>query len=206
MLAFYVVAHTGSRGAHAAPPIALPATPAPAAPPTLVPRLVNPEQPGGKSLDAGTRATRFGEVTLVDPGPASATLETLLRDERGRADAEHQTLLVWISSPEFPSCNGVSVAMRDRRLQKALGPVRILRLNVNDYYVELAHRGLPVKVLPGFALMSPEGRPLDYVNGGEWDADIPENIAPVLGNFIHGRYARRRNPWHGPSRDDETAL
>jgi hypothetical protein len=206
MLALYITAFAGSKGSHALPPVALPAPPAPAPSPTLMPKLVNPEQPGGRTLDGTTRATRFGDIILVDPGPAAGTLETLLSDERGRADAEHQTLLVWISSPEFPSCNGVSVALRDRRLQKALGAARILRLNVNDYYVELSRRGVPVKELPGFALMSPEGRPLDYVNGGEWDADVPENIAPVLGNFIHGRYTRRRNPWHGPSRDDDTAL
>ncbi|HEX6765376.1 MAG TPA: DUF4190 domain-containing protein [Polyangiaceae bacterium] len=205
-LALYITAHAGSKSTRGAPPIALPApAPAPPAPPSA-PKLVNPEQPGGRTPDAATRATRFGEVTLVDPGPGAGTLETLLREERGRADAEHARFLVWISSPEFPSCNGVSVALRDSRMQKALGAVRILRLNVNDYYVELSRQGLPVKVLPGFALMSPEGRPLDYVNGGEWDADVPENIAPVLGNFIHGRYTRRRNPWRGPQRDDETQL
>src|SRR6185503_2966551 len=115
-------------------------------------------------------------------------------------------LLLFISSPEFSSCNGVSVSLRDARLQKALAGVRILRLNVNDYAVELARLGIPVDVFPGFALVTPEGRPLDYVNGGEWDADVPENIAPVLGNFIHGRYLRRRSPWRGPTRPDETQL
>jgi len=168
--------------------------------------LANPEQTGAKTLDAATRATKFGALTLVDPGPGAGTLDALLREEGARAGAERQKLLVWVSSPDFPSCNGVSVALRDPRLQKALSGVRILRLDVNDYYVELTRLGLPVKVIPGFALMTPEGRPLDYVNGGEWDADVPENIAPVLGNFIHGRYTRRRNPWHGALRGDETKL
>jgi hypothetical protein len=145
-------------------------------------------------------------VTLVDPAPGVGALETLLREERVRADASGEKLLVWLSSPELAPCNGVSVALRDARLQKALSGVRILRLDVNEYYVELSRFGYPVKVLPGFVVASPEGRPLDYVNGGEWDADVPENIAPVLGNFIHGRYVRRRNPWHGPERGDETKL
>ena len=205
-LGLLIATQVGSKGSTRAPSVALPHLRAPAMPPTITPRAPNPEQPGGKTPDSETRATKFGAVTLVDPGPAAGTLETLLREERLRADAEKQKLLVWVSSPEFPSCNGVSVALRDPRLQKALAGVRILRLNVNDYYVELGRRGVPVNVLPGFALLTPEGRPLDYVSGGEWDADVPENIAPVLGNFIHGRYVRRRNPWRGPSRADETQL
>lgn len=203
-LALYITALAGSKGG---PTLSPPALPAPAVPfPAPAPVPANPEQSGGKTTDATTRATKFGEVTLVDPGSGAGTLDVLLREERTRADAEKQKLLVWVSSPDFPSCNGVSVALRDPRVQKALAGVRILRLDVNDYYVELARIGLPVKVIPGFALMTPEGRPLDYVNGGEWDADVPENIAPVLGNFIHGRYTRRRNPWHGALRGDETKL
>jgi hypothetical protein len=204
-VALLIASHAGSKSAHVAPGYVPPA-PAVRAPPTPVTPLRNPEQPGGKTADAATRATRFGGVTLVDPGAGAGTLATILGEEQARADAEHQKLLIFVSSPEFSSCNGVSVALRDARLQKALAGVRILRLNVNDYAVELARLGIPVDVFPGFALVTPEGRPLDYVNGGEWDADVPENIAPVLGNFIHGRYLRRRSPWHGPTREGDTAL
>jgi len=206
MLVYVVTNAATAKAPHVSPPLTLPPVPAPLPTAPGVTRLVNPEQPGGKTPDAETRVTKFGAVTLVDPAPGTTTLEALLREQRAAADEEHATLLVWISSPELAPCNGVSVALRDARLQKALAGTRIVRLNVNDYYVELSRQGLPVKVLPGFVLMSPEGRPLDYVNGGEWDADVPENIAPVLGNFIHGRYTKRRNPWHGPTRGDETAL
>ena len=203
---FYVVTIAGAFKSTALPPVPKHAPyPTPTAAPPAGP-VVNPEQPGARTPDAATRATKFGKVTLVDPAPGVSTLDTLLREERARADAEHEKLLVWLSSPELAPCNGVSVALRDARLQKALAGVRILRLDVNEYYVELARLGYPVKVLPGFVLPSPEGRPLDSVSGGEWDADIPENIAPVLGNFIQGRYTRRRNPWRGPDRGDETKL
>jgi hypothetical protein len=206
MLAWVVTSAATAKGPAGAPTFALPTAPTPAPTAPSVTKLVNPEQPGGRTTEAQTRVTQFGPVTLVDPAPGATTLETLLQDERARADEERAKLLVWISSPELAPCNGVGVALRDGRMQKALAGTRIVRLNVNDYYVELSRQGLPVKVLPGFVLMSPEGRPLDYINGGEWDADVPENIAPVLGNFIHGRYTRRRHPWHGPTRGDETAL
>ncbi len=203
---FYIVAIAGAFKSTASPPLVKPrlVAPAPVAPPA--PADPNPEQPGAKTAEASTRTTQFGKVTLVDPSPGVGTLDTILREERAHADAEHEKLLVWLSSPELAPCNGVSVALRDVRMQKALAGVRILRLDVNDYYVELARLGYPVKVLPGFVLTSPDGRPIDYVSGGEWDADVPENIAPVLGNFAQGRYTRRRTPWHGPERGDETKL
>jgi hypothetical protein len=33
----------------------------------------------------------------------------------------------------------------------------------------------------------------DLIDGGEWDADVPENIAPVLGAFVRGTYSNRRH-------------
>jgi hypothetical protein len=75
--------------------------------------------------------------------------------------------------------------------------VRLLRLDASEYRIELAERGLTPEVLPGFALLGSAGQPLDYVNGGEWDADIPENIAPVMKKFVQGTYKTRRNPWTG---------
>ncbi|HEX6274728.1 MAG TPA: DUF4190 domain-containing protein [Polyangiaceae bacterium] len=206
MLAVFVTSAATSKHLPIPAPAPLPASPAPSPSAPGAAKLVNPEHPGGRTPETQTRVTKFGNVTLVDPPSGGGSLETLLREQRAQADAERATLLVWISSPELAPCNGVSVALRDPRLQRALAGARILRLNVNDHYVELSRQGLPVKVLPGFVLMSPEGRPLDYVNGGEWDADVAENIAPVLGNFIHGRYTRRRQPWRGPTRGDETAL
>jgi hypothetical protein len=205
--ALYIAAFaTALKAPHASSPGVTPAPVVPTPTPTPAQPFANPEEPGGRTPDAAMRVTKFGKVTLVDPAPGSGSLETLLREERVRADAASEKLLVWLSSPELAPCTGVSVALRDARLQRALAGARILRLDVNEYYVELTRLGFPVKVLPGFVLTSPEGRPLDYVSGGEWDADVPENIAPVLGNFIQGRYVRRRNPWHGPERGDETKL
>ena len=40
--------------------------------------------------------------------------------------------------------------------------------------------------------------PQDAIDGGEWDADVPENIAPVLGAFVRGTYKTRREPWKPP--------
>jgi hypothetical protein len=104
---------------------------------------------------------------------------------------------VWITAPDCRPCTGVSVALASPLVQAALSGVRLLRLDAREYRLELSERGLTTEVLPGFALLSENGQPVDYVSGGEWDEDVPENIAPVLKKFIQGTYKARRNAWTG---------
>ncbi|HEY3493446.1 MAG TPA: DUF4190 domain-containing protein [Polyangiaceae bacterium] len=164
------------------------------------------DQPGAATRETGTRSTRFGGVTLVDPGSDPGTLQALVQGELAQASASNQKLVLWVSQPDCAPCTGVSVALAHPRVQASLDGVRLVRVDSRDFQVELVRRGIPVDVLPGFALLGGRGEPVDYVNGGEWDADIPENIAPVLGSFVKGTYRKRRNPWRGPVRADETAL
>ena len=49
--------------------------------------------------------------------------------------------------------------------------------------------------VPWFFLLAPGLSPRDGISGGEWDADVAPNIAPVLGAFVRGRYAERREAW-----------
>lgn len=184
-----------------APPLKL----APPAAPSAAAR-VPADQPGGATREEATRSTAIGKLTLVDPGTDVKSLATLVRAQRALADGEHQKLVLWITTVDCAPCNGVSIALGTRRLQEALSGVRLLRLDAADFRHELVKLGVPVEVMPGFALIDATGAPADYVNGGEWDADIPENIAPVLGGFVRGTYRTRRNPWTGPRRGDETAL
>jgi hypothetical protein len=184
------------------PTLAPPSTPGtkPTPPPTPA------EQPGAATRESGTRSTRFGGVTLVDPGSDPSTLQALVQGELTQAASANQKVVLWVSTPDCAPCTGVSVALANTRLQASLDGVRLVRIDARDYQVELVRRGIPVDVLPGFALLGGRGEPIDYVNGGEWDADIAENIAPVLGSFVKGTYRKRRNPWRGPIRSDETAL
>jgi hypothetical protein len=164
------------------------------------------ERPGAGSREPITKTTALGKLTLVDPGGEVSALAPLVAAQERLALSEHQKLVLWVTATDCMPCNGVSVSLSHRRMQDALAGVRFLRVDAADFHVELAKLGVPIDVMPGFALMSSDGAPADYVNGGEWDADIPENIAPVLGNFVRGTYRTRRNPWRGLPRADETAL
>jgi hypothetical protein len=177
------------------PPVHVAPTPPPRAAPTSSAPALDPN--ATTSRESRTQITRFGGVTLVDPGPRAARLTELIAAEQSKANSEGQKLVVWVTAPDCRPCTGVSVALSSPLLQAALNGVRLLRVDAREYRIELAERGLTPEVLPGFALLGPTGQPVDYVSGGEWDADIPENIAPVLKKFIQGTYKARRSPWTG---------
>lgn len=162
--------------------------------------------PGKASSERGVIETRVGRITLVDVGSSIPSLRAELDHQRALAKSGKQKLLVWLVVKDCHPCNGVAAALDDPRMQRALADVRLVRIDVNDFALELARLHIPVDKLPGFALLGTDDRPVDYVHGGEWDADIPANIAPVLGSFMRGTYTKRRDPWHGGRRDDETPI
>jgi len=175
------------RPAPAPPPTAvLPAPPAPASGTASVP------SPG---FSRGVRTARLGTIYLVDLGPDVASLEDELDTQRRRAKQEGRKLLLWVSRDGCPPCNGVAASLRDHRVQQALSDTLVVRVDARDYQVDLEALGIPTQFVPGFCLLGTDNRPVDCVHGGEWDDDVPGNIAPVLERFVRGTYAKRRYPW-----------
>jgi Domain of unknown function (DUF4190) len=155
------------------------------------------------SRESGSQVTTLGAITLAD---ISGDLESELDKQRASAKASGETLVLWLVVPGCKPCDGVAAALTSPVGQRALAKVRFVRVDRDEFQVELERLGIPTEKIPGFALLDGRNHPLDFVHGGEWDADIAANIAPVLGKFAHGSYARRRHPWHGPAREDETPI
>jgi len=150
--------------------------------------------------------TRVGAIDLVDLDRSATPLAEELLSQTRAARADRKRVIVWTVQEDCKPCNGVALSLSDPRLQRALAGVRLVRIDISDFPLELTRMAIPVKKIPGFCLLAPDGRPVDYVHGGEWDEDVPENIAPVLERFVKGRYVSRRFPWAGIEREDETAL
>lgn len=186
----------------APPPVVAPA-PSPTPPPAATRATASP---GAASRQPGVVVTRVGKLTLVDVDGDVTSLRSELEKQHATARDEHQKLVLWLVAPDCQPCNGVAAALPDARMQEALSGIRLVRLDVGDFGVQLSYLGVPAKKIPGFALLGADLRPTDYVHGGEWDDDVPKNIAPVLGKFVRGTYANRRDPWRGGSREDEITL
>ncbi len=183
-------------------PTVLPTSPGPSPP------LVSPGGPksGSSSQDTSVVVTRIGGINLVDIGTGVRSLSAELDNQKKLAQKDGKKLLLWVVVDGCQPCNGVAASLSDQKMQTALGSVRLARVNTRDFLADLQYLGIPVEKVPGFVLLGPTNRPVDYVNGGEWDEDVPRNIAPVLGNFVRGSYSKRRDPWRGAHRDDETTL
>lgn len=183
------------------------ATAPPWSAPSMAPRATKPPSkaapPARASREAGSQLTILGAITVAD---ISGDLEAELANQRTLAAAAGETLVLWLVVPSCKPCDGVAASLTSKEAQKALAKVRLVRVDRDFFQLELDRLGIPTEKIPGFALLDARSHARDFIHGGEWDADIAANIAPVLGKFAHGGYAKRRHRWRGPARDDETQL
>jgi hypothetical protein len=200
----YLARPASVSAARGKPAVTAPVWSAPSpAPPAAKPSL-KPTPPAARaSRESGTQVTALGEITLAN---ISGDLETELAEQRTLAATAGETLVLWLVVPNCKPCDGVAAALTSKDAQRALAKVRMVRVDRDDFQPELERLGVPTEKIPGFALLDSRNHVRDFIHGGEWDADIAANIAPVLGKFAHGGYAKRRHPWRGPTRDDETPL
>jgi hypothetical protein len=152
------------------------------------------------------REHRIGDIVLVDIGAEIVSLDEEIDRQRGLAMHSHERLLVWLVVQDCKSCNAVEASLPSLDVQRALGRARLVRLDAVEFLAELSRLGVPMDAFPAFVLLGRDGHAADYLHDGEWDEDVPENIAPVLKSFVEGTYSRRRSPWRGGLHEDETPI
>jgi hypothetical protein len=200
----YLARPTPPSAAAVSPPVTAPpawAAPTPGPHPAKSPARPKPDP--RTSRDLGTEVTAIGAITVADIG---GDFEAELGKQHRAADAAAETLVLWVVVRDCKPCDGVAAALPNALTQKALGKVRFARVDRDEFQIELDRLGIPTEKIPGFALLDTRDHVRDFIHGGEWDADIAANIAPVLGKFVHGGYRQRRHPWPGNVRDDETPI
>lgn len=132
---------------------------------------------------------------MVDVGVGASSLGDELARQRDAARDAHQTMLVMTTISACEPCDSVFEALTDPRMQTALSRVRLVRVFADVFRDDLDSLQIPHENFPGFFVLGPDLRPRDGIDGGEWDDDVPENMAPVLGSFIAGTLTKRRTPW-----------
>lgn len=186
-----------------AAPKVVAAPPVPTASASAAPRAA----PENASREHSVREARFGSVRLVDVAAAEdKSLRRILENQQRAASLAQERVVLFVVGPNCLPCNGFMLALPDTRMQTALRNVRLVRVDASEFAPDLGALGIPAETVPGFALLAAGQRVSDYVDGGEWDADIAQNIAPVLGPFIQGKYRVRRRHFQSEDRADRTAL
>jgi hypothetical protein len=91
-------------------------------------------------------------------------------------------------------CREFEASLTDPRMQQALANVAIVRVDIEDFDAELKSIGMLETTLPWFYKVDSTLHPVDAISAGEWDDNVPENMAPVFKSFLAGTLRARRNP------------
>ncbi len=147
-----------------------------------------------------------GKIAIVEAAAGADALESQLLVQLHDSAKAGEQVVLWTVTPDCEPCAAVGRALADARMQSALAKVRLVRADAASFPGELQRLGVPIESVPGFTLLDAHAHALDHIHGGEWDADIPANIAPILNRFLRHSLAPRRHPWARPLREGETPL
>jgi hypothetical protein len=173
-------------------PVVVP--PEPFAAPRTAPPVQRRREPV-LSAPQHTKVQREGQMTVVDVGVETPSLAEELARQRAEASADGETVLVMTTAGDCAPCRGVDSSLRDPLMQTALAHVRLVRVDLYVFGEDLEALKMPHDHFPGFFLLALDLLPRDGIDGGEWGDDIAPNIAPVLGAFVRGKYAQRKEAW-----------
>jgi hypothetical protein len=149
------------------------------------------EAPGQVPVASGTRS--YGSLDVVDLDD-DAPLRPQLADAVRTATAKGRTVVLQTYVRRSSECAALARALPDPRMQRALAGVTLVRVDVDNFADELHSMHVETDAVPWFYKLDATGRPVDAINGGEWDDNIPANMAPVLGAFVRGTLSSRRYP------------
>jgi hypothetical protein len=137
----------------------------------------------------------IGSIHVVDLDPnGRAGFHQQLAGELRRAASAHETVILMTTAKWCGVCREIQTALPDPRMQAALENVDLVRVDVDDFDDELKASGMLEPTLPWFYKLDVNLRPVDAISAGEWDDNVPQNMAPVLGAFLSGTLGARREP------------
>ena len=125
-------------------------------------------------------------LTHLD-GPHDNLID-LLKAESAKAAAQGRKLYVEFWADWCGPCKRLASHLADPQMVDALDGTYIVKLNSDDWKWVASEAGFALNGIPAFFEVDGTGRPTGRtINGGAWEEDIPENMAPPLKAFFSGR-------------------
>jgi len=73
-------------------------------------------------------------------------------------------------------------------MSKAFDGVYLIHLNADKWGWNLKEYGFPFTAIPVFYKLDSDGKATgEVIDGGAWGDNIPENMAPPMDKFFHGK-------------------
>ncbi|WP_394838440.1 DUF4190 domain-containing protein [Pendulispora rubella] len=150
--------------------------------------------PGAGSESENSTTVTRGALRVIEPHRGSGSLERQLMDAFSQAKEKGRVVLVETAAHASAASHEFDSSLSDRRMQRALSTVDIVRVDVDEFESELSTMRMYTEAVPYFYKIDAAARPTDAISADEWDANVPQNMAPVLESFVAGTLRKRRSP------------
>lgn len=151
----------------------------------------------GKHVTPGTTMVGSVQVVVLDPDD-DRELSVLIAE--ARAHSGGRPLLLQTSAAWCRPCQEIETSLSDPRMQRALGSVTLVKVDLDSFKEDLEALRIKTDSLPWFYKLNDQLRPIDAISAGEWDDNVPANMAPIFDAFLHGKPFKRREP--SPTRSE----
>lgn len=149
------------------------------------------ESPVSVPIAAGTRS--YGTLDVVDLD-GDKPLKSQVPEIAKVAASRGRVVILQTYVRQSKECAEVATALPDVRMQKALANVTLIRADIDAFEAELKAMRVDTESVPWFYKLDGNARPTDAISADEWDANVAENMAPVLGDFAAGKQRPRKTP------------
>jgi thiol-disulfide isomerase/thioredoxin len=150
-------------------------------------------RPRRGAVAAETSVEKIDALEVVDLHPGSGALRDQLVAQLARSQASKRTMLVQTTAEWCKPCQEINDSLEDSRMNRALANVSLVRVDIDEFGDELKPLRLPATSVPWFVLLGADLKLKDAISAGEWDDNIPANMAPVLSKFLSGKLKVRRD-------------
>lgn len=132
-------------------------------------------------------AAKPAGFTTVELTPSLGKLTPLLQAEAKKAAAAGYKPFVEVHASWCGPCKELEQSLGDPKMQEAFAGTHQIRLDSDAWGGQLAAAGIPAPAIPVFFELDNSGKPTGRsINGGAWDANTPQNMAPPLKRFFQG--------------------
>lgn len=127
--------------------------------------------------------------TVVRLRPEDGDLADMLAEEAQKAVALGQIPVVEFDATWCPPCIAIDAAIEaeDELMLNAYASTYIIKLDVDEWGWDNGQvKFFQFEYIPVYFKIDETGKPTgEIIDGGAWNEDIPENIAPVMDKFFH---------------------
>lgn len=129
--------------------------------------------------------------TIVRLHPQDGDLQIMLTSEAQKATKLGQMPVVEFDATWCGPCQAIDKAIKAKNelMLNAYSGTYIIKLNVDEWgWGDSSKHDFQFDGIPVYFKLDAQGKQTgEVIDGGAWGKDIPENIAPVMDKFFHGK-------------------